>query len=262
MAKDDFYIGYRPDNEKAFFSKTKKIVFATIIIAAVFALAFIGFSGAFPNSVFELGKQTELEGYLRTSPYASLIVGDPQSVAPSEVLLVAFGKFGGKQLLKEIEESKGVNLHGRRVKIQGTLIHGEGRTLLEMTDKANSLTQIYDEKITVSSPKADLSKKRTLSGEIIDPKCYFGVMKPGRGKPHKSCAIRCISGGIPPVFKASFDDGHSEYFIILDHVGREINQRVLDYVADPIMVSGVVTDSPEWKVLYLDPDKGIRRLEQ
>lgn len=38
----------------------------------------------------------------------------------------------------------------------------------------------------------------TLEDEIIDPKCYFGVI-PGKGKIHRSCAIRCISDGIPPV---------------------------------------------------------------
>ena len=28
--------------------------------------------------------------------------------------------------------------------------------------------------------------------------CFLGVMKPGRSKPHRACAVRCISGGIPP----------------------------------------------------------------
>ena len=36
----------------------------------------------------------------------------------------------------------------------------------------------------------------TLTGEIVDSKCFLGVMNPGNLKPHKACAIRCISGGI------------------------------------------------------------------
>jgi hypothetical protein len=40
---------------------------------------------------------------------------------------------------------------------------------------------------------------QTLIGEIVDSKCYLGVMNPGALIPHRACAIRCISGGIPPV---------------------------------------------------------------
>ena len=42
-----------------------------------------------------------------------------------------------------------------------------------------------------------LADNVTLKGEIIDPKCYLGAMKPGGGKTHKACAMRCIAGGIP-----------------------------------------------------------------
>lgn len=40
----------------------------------------------------------------------------------------------------------------------------------------------------------------TLDGELVDSKCYLGTMKPGDGKTHKSCAILCLRGGIPPLF--------------------------------------------------------------
>jgi hypothetical protein len=28
----------------------------------------------------------------------------------------------------------------------------------------------------------------TLTGEIVDSKCYLGVMNPGQGKVHRDCA--------------------------------------------------------------------------
>ena len=40
----------------------------------------------------------------------------------------------------------------------------------------------------------------TLIGEIVDSKRYLGVMNPGNGKVHRDCAVRCLSGGIPPIF--------------------------------------------------------------
>ena len=49
-----------------------------------------------------------------------------------------------------------------------------------------------------------------VKGEIVDPKCFFGVMKPGEGKPHKDCAIRCILGGIPPVLKVTDESWQSK----------------------------------------------------
>jgi len=38
----------------------------------------------------------------------------------------------------------------------------------------------------MGTPPKEMISKMTLQGEIIDPKCYFGVMKPGKGKIHRS----------------------------------------------------------------------------
>ena len=35
-------------------------------------------------------------------------------------------------------------------------------------------------------------------GELVDTKCFLGVMRPAHGKVHRACAIRCLEGGIPP----------------------------------------------------------------
>jgi hypothetical protein len=42
--------------------------------------------------------------------------------------------------------------------------------------------------------------KGNLRGEIVDTKCYLGVMTPGEDKVHRGCAVRCISRGVPPAF--------------------------------------------------------------
>jgi len=39
---------------------------------------------------------------------------------------------------------------------------------------------------------------QTLVGEIVDSKCFLGVMNPGQLTTHRACAIRCISGGVRP----------------------------------------------------------------
>ena len=57
--------------------------------------------------------------------------------------------------------------------------------------------------------------EHTLRGEIVDIKCYLGVMKPAHGKPHRSCAARCISGGIPPVLMVKDRDGDTNYLLLV-----------------------------------------------
>ena len=44
--------------------------------------------------------------------------------------------------------------------------------------------------------------QRTLRGEIVDGKCWMGVMNPGEGQVHRDCADRCLRGGLPPMFVA------------------------------------------------------------
>jgi hypothetical protein len=47
----------------------------------------------------------------------------------------------------------------------------------------------------------------TLVGEIVDSKCYLGIMNPGETNPHRECAALCIRGGIPPLIIAHDADG-------------------------------------------------------
>jgi hypothetical protein len=35
-------------------------------------------------------------------------------------------------------------------------------------------------------------------GELVDTKCWLGVMRPATGKVHRACAARCLAGGVPP----------------------------------------------------------------
>ncbi|MGD1903954.1 MAG: hypothetical protein ACFB9N_17130 [Geitlerinemataceae cyanobacterium] len=97
-----------------------------------------------------------------------------------------------------------------------------------------------------------------LEGEILDGKCYPGVMKPGRGKVHRACAIRCISGGIPAVFIVQNDRGESLYFLLEDTEGKAVNDRVLPLVGDRIKISGEVMQYDDMLVVKADPDTYAR----
>ena len=92
-----------------------------------------------------------------------------------------------------------------------------------------------------------------LKGEIVDSKCYFGVMKPGFGKPHRDCAIRCISGGIPPVLVVKNEKGEAQYFLLTGQNGEPINQEVLPFVGLPVSIKGQLEKMADWYVLKVTP---------
>ena len=262
---DDFYVGYLPDTPAA----TRKLLFRSILFLAIgFALAggilFAGQHG-FSNSVFEFGELTEMSGVVHLQPVPHLRVepGPEQTnLGNRAILLVGFGKFGAKGDLLAASERLDTPIDGQEVTLRGTLIYRDGKTLLELTDKEEAILEIKKGK---KSPKANLTELGpvNLTGEILDAKCYFGVMKPGAGKPHRSCAIRCISGGVPPVIMTDNPtsmDQHKEYVILVGPNGEIINDRVLDFVAEPVRLCGELQQLDDWLVCQVNLEYGIRPL--
>ncbi|PTU01929.1 hypothetical protein DBR45_14950, partial [Pseudomonas sp. HMWF031] len=93
----------------------------------------------------------------------------------------------------------------------------------------------------------------TLKGEIIDAKCFSGVMKPGAGKTHLGCAVRCISGGVPALFHTRNAQGQELDLLLLDEQGDAVNDRVLDRVALPLEIRGEVLKLNDLLLLRADP---------
>ena len=100
----------------------------------------------------------------------------------------------------------------------------------------------------------------TLRGEIVDSKCYLGVMNPGNGKVHRDCAVRCISGGAPPAFVARDAEGDSRVLLLVGSDGRQLNREVLSFVAEPIEVTGELLRSGANLILKAEPSR-FRRVE-
>jgi nitrite reductase/ring-hydroxylating ferredoxin subunit/DMSO/TMAO reductase YedYZ heme-binding membrane subunit len=93
-------------------------------------------------------------------------------------------------------------------------------------------------------------KDITITGEIIDPKCYFGAMNPGYGKPHLSCAVRCISGGIMPVLRYS-ENGKEQFAVLLSATGKPVNEQVLAVIGLPVKITGKLSDMNNWQILNI-----------
>ncbi len=246
MKNKEFFVAYIEGSLGTKTKKTlKRFTILSIGIIIIGSLIFSLIQTRFKNSTFELSELTKITGTFHASPYPMLTIKVNETISKN-ILLLGFGKSSVNPYLKAILEKKS-DLQGQTLTIEGNLIFYNGKTLLQVID---------ENKVSLTSGKGNLPQKTTigetvLKGEIVDPKCYFGVMKPGFGKIHRSCAIRCISGGIPPVF-VSTPKNISEYYLLTDLDGEPINQEVLPFIGKPSEITGLVEKLDDWYLLKID----------
>jgi hypothetical protein len=212
----------------------------------------------FATSTFEYGQATNLEGILTKNPAPFLQVYRGKDVQGQpifqNILLVAPGKHGIGEMLAVRERQLGHDLEEKMVKLSGYLIYHDGKTLMEVEDMSDISPEIASEPQPPTMIKLGAG---AITGEITDPKCLFGVMKPGYGKPHRSCAARCIAGGIPPVLKVVSSQGQVQYYLMADENGQAINQEVLPFVGDQVVVCGSIERLGDWLVILKNNQKDI-----
>jgi len=196
----------------------------------------------FAASKFEYGEYREYSGVIEEWPYPILLTSD------SSFLLVAPGKHGLSAVVK--------GLQGMSIRLKGSLIERGPDRMLEVLP--GSMQDTPPLHVRNASEPIDLGSVR-LRGEIVDSKCYLGVMNPGNGKVHRDCAVRCISGGAPPAFVARDASGDTRTLLLVGPDGRALNQDVLPFVAEPLEISGKLVRSGSILVLKADPAR-FRRL--
>lgn len=255
---EEFYIGWQAEAPASFARVVRRFVVALCLIVPVLAASLVFFQRGFSNGVFEFGQKTELEGIFTQQPFPFLTIENGKDAAGKPVfqtiLLVGEGKFGfatggatGSAALR----------NGENIKVSGFLIYRDGKVAFQV-DKF--------ERRPASSLRLPPSTPYSLSlvqlrGEITDPKCLLGVMKPGQGKPHRDCAARCIAGGIPPVLKVANAAGEAEYYLLAGPDGAPLNDSILQYAGDGVELCGRLEQQGDWPVLYTDPGS-IRRINK
>jgi len=261
--KSEFFVGWMektPEGQGKFLRRN--LLLLTGIVALVGAALVISQRG-FTDSVFEFGQLTTLEGILVDDPVPMLKIltvnSDPINPTFERILLVGFGKMTALNAINKMEKAHG-DLWGKPVRLRGSLIYHDGKKALELTEDEKAFQGWGDESITYPENQFQEMGRHRLVGEILDPKCALGVMKPGFGKPHRSCAIRCISGGIPPLLRVKLEEGRNRYFLLTGLEGEPINEEVIPYIADQIRICGDLAQLDYWNVLRIDPATDIIRL--
>jgi hypothetical protein len=242
MIMSDFYIGWGKGSKNST-RTTSKFFYAIVALMLIIVTVFTFLEKSFSSSYFGYGEQIELEGNLLQDPIIALRIQHDNGF--EIVPLIGFGKMGPHAALTDLRIEENL-----KVKLRGTLISHEGRRFLELTDGKDAVISfvISDEMNLVP---VSLGNKE-IEGEIVDPKCFFGVMKPGFGKIHKSCAIRCISGQIPPVLAVKNGDDFVDFYLLTDMEGNLAKRELLSYVGKKITVKGKAYEMDDWKSLSLE----------
>jgi hypothetical protein len=256
MNNSEFYIGWMAKAPKSFAKHVKKVLLILFPAALIIGYLLSTSQKKFSTASFEFGKTTEVKGIYYNSPVPMLKVFDKNNLSIT-LPLVGYGKHGAETAIMEQEKEKDVSLNGKEVTLKGTLIYGDGKTLLQIDKNDNPIVNIGAES-SIQLEQKDLGTQ-TIRGEIIDPKCYFGVMKPGEGKVHRDCAIRCILGGIPPVLHVQNEKGESNYYLIVGPNGEKMNEAVQDFVAEPVSIEARVVQQGDWIILYTGKES-IKRI--
>ena len=264
MSSNDFYIGWMPKAPGIFstFIKRYLAVLVTVVVALGVTLALL--QKKFGTGTFEFGKLTQISGvYLKTPvPVIKVINGRNiwGQVSYLTIPLVGYGKHGADGIISDIEKEKGVVLDKKEITLEGTLLYNDGKTILQIDKNDRPVVSIGEAASKEVLPQLEDIGFRKVKGEIVDPKCYFGVMKPGEGKPHRDCAIRCILGGIPPVFHVQNENGANNYYLIVGPHGEKMNEAVQDYVAEPTEISARLVKYDDWIVMFVEDKESIHRI--
>lgn len=241
---DEFYINYAtvPPSYRRFLIK----FIASLVVGLLLFTVVLPRVHAQFNTGKLYGKQ-ELEGLLVADPVPHLMVprsgNTEEDNSFSRYALLGTGKTGAKPAVLE---------HlGEWVKLNGVVV---SRNQLSVIAALSAEKIEQPPTLPATSKEGTPLGKFSLVGEILDGKCYPGVMKPGQGKTHRACAIRCIVGGVPAVFRVQNSTHDVMYLLLADQNGKAVNDQIQDLIADSIQITGEVIQYDDMYVIQADPN--------
>jgi len=217
------YVGYleTPRRHRAFL----KVVVPLVMLVLIAAPALIAASQRDPgDAVWDISAERSWTGAVVMDPYPTLVEPDGTGW-----LVVGMGKFGIHDRLSAAD--------GRLCTLRGYALNRGDRRMIELIpgDDAVSLQEGADAPHDASGPAPRVI---TVVTEIVDGKCYLGAMKPGDGVAHRSCAILCIRGGLPPMLDARIPGAAGVIPLLLVDGSASLPPRVLAMVGERVEITG------------------------
>jgi hypothetical protein len=226
----EFYVGYLPKAPSGIAGKMKVVIVVLFAAATTCAIGFAALQRTYSRSFFESGKERTLEGIIEASPYPTLLSSSNAANSSGlRYLLVANGKRGA--------DSQVAAYLGKSVRLRGRLIYRDDQKMIALSGGSIAVLDDAQQNQVALKNLGEFD----LVGEIVDSKCYLGNMNPGNGKVHRDCAVRCLSGGIPPVFATNDFSGSPAVLLLTGPNQKPLpKEAFLDRVAQPMRIHGTV----------------------
>ena len=237
--KDEFFVGYlnTPEGLVGFY---KILIPGLLIIAIACGVWVASVQPDAGRGVWDLSGEVNITGYLTVDPYPVIhFVGEGKR----SVILVQQGKHSATEAARSAAN--------QWVSVSGFAISRGDWSMLELLPSSEFL-------IKKDNPRTDYSGVSmgnvVLEGEIIDSKCFLGVMKPGAGKAHRACAAMCLRGGMPPMFVVKNNKGDRFGYMLMQEDGTSASLDLIDNVALPVRLTGSLERRGD--ILYIRYSKG------
>lgn len=246
---DEFYIGYEPVLPPGIARWLRRSAWIAGPLALGAVLVMLLSHGRLADARFEFGHPVDVRGDLRRDPYPSLAVDGRR------VWLVGQGKHGAEDALAAVDDGA--------VRVRGTRIARGDATMLELTDDpavreagpSSSRSNAHppaSEPLNRQRPADGDGSAVTLRGEIVDSKCFLGVMNPGAGTVHRDCAALCLRGGVPPMLLVRDATGDDALVLLVGRDGASLSRALAPLAGQPVEVRGVLTRDDRGPVLAAD----------
>jgi len=247
---DEFYVGYLQKSPPGLATRTRAWIVMVGVITAVVAGLVAARQTPAEVGLFEFGVGRTFEGVLHEFPIPILRTVSPDGSVTNH-LLVGPGKQGLPPFARGSD--------GQHVRFVGSLIQMGSNRMIEVNDEASFVRIGPANTANPRPPQIEIGQV-VLRGELVDTKCYFGVMRPATGKVHRACAVRCLSGGVPPGLLVRDGQGNAVVVLLCGRNGTPLKldaqwaARVMDVHGRLLVREGVASLEVEHITLVDGPE--------
>jgi len=248
MKSDEFFIGYAPPMPPRLARFVARTVLAVACGALTWATTLAAGHVPIDGGTFEFGHPQRFTGAVFEHPYPALRPDGVPGTDARWLLMVAPGKHGADSIVRGLDR--------RLVSMMGTRIRRGPQTMIEI--EPDSIVPVEESEAaplakTVPADGTPDVRPVEVRGEIVDTKCFLGVMVPGSGKTHKDCAALCLRGGVPPALHVQDRSGHSSVLLLTGSAGEKIGAEHLQRAGEALEMTGLIRRQDGWLILRSDP---------
>jgi hypothetical protein len=236
-----FYVGYLklPRGLKGFLGAVLAIL---LVVDA--GLAVLAYAGQPPHASGDWGSEGEVGyiGQFQAKPYPLVrLLGTGRQPARA-VLLVGAGKAGPPAGMDDLD--------GAMVEARGYPIRRGDLTVLQIDNPP-----LRQDASRLDPLPEGPDEPATLTGEIVDSKCYAGAMNPGEGKAHEGCGSFCLYGGIPALFVTKGMDGAVRWYLMAAPDGGPVGDAARALVGRSVTLAGTIRRGDGLATFSVAPDR-------